>query len=392
MADLVLVVNAGSSSIKLALYRVTSRGLSLEARGLAEGLGGRGPSRIRVLDGQQTTLLDEALTSAEHAPAIDRLLRWLDSRDGNDRLVTVGHRVVHGGPDRSEPVVLNPAVLNELALLEPLAPLHQMHNLAPPARLAETRPELLQVACFDTAFHRTQPPVAQQFALPRRYTAQGVLRYGFHGLSYQSIAAWLQRNRPELHTGHIVVAHLGNGASLCGMRAGRSLATSMGFTALDGLPMGTRCGSLDPGVVLYLMDNEGLGARELEDLLYRRSGLLGVSGISQDMRELLQSGEKAASEAVELYCYRAAREIASVATGIGGLDGLVFTAGIGENAAAVREQICRHLAWLGVDMDRSANAGNAQTISSDDSRVPVLVVATDEEAEIARQALALAAD
>ena len=390
MRDLVLVVNAGSSSIKLALYRVERRGLSLEARGLAEGLGGQGQGRIRITDGHDATLLDEALPSAEHAPAMDRLLQWLDSQDDGSGLVAVGHRVVHGGPERSEPVVLSPAVLNELALLEPLAPLHQMHNLAPPARLAEARPELLQIACFDTAFHRTQPAVAQQFALPRRYTSQGVLRYGFHGLSYQSIAAWLRRHRPDLHAGHVVVAHLGNGASLCGMRAGRSLATSMGFTALDGLPMGTRCGSLDPGVVLYLMDHEGMGPREIEDLLYRRSGLLGVSGISQDMRELLQSGEKPAAEAVELYCYRAAREIASVATGIGGLDAVVFTAGIGENAAAVREQICRHLAWLGVRLDRTANAENAQTVSSADSRVPVLVVATDEEAEIARQTLALA--
>ena len=390
MRDLVLVVNAGSSSIKLALYRVERRGLSLEARGLAEGLGGKGQGRIRITDGHDATLLDEALPSAEHAPAMDRLLQWLDSQDDGSGLVAVGHRVVHGGPERREPVVLSPAVLNELALLEPLAPLHQMHNLAPPARLAEARPELLQIACFDTAFHRTQPAVAQQFALPRRYTSQGVLRYGFHGLSYQSIAAWLRRHRPDLHAGHVVVAHLGNGASLCGMRAGRSLATSMGFTALDGLPMGTRCGSLDPGVVLYLMDHEGMGPREIEDLLYRRSGLLGVSGISQDMRELLQSGEKPAAEAVELYCYRAAREIASVATGIGGLDAVVFTAGIGENAAAVREQICRHLAWLGVRLDRTANADNAQTVSSADSRVPVLVVATDEEAEIARQTLALA--
>lgn len=390
MRDLVLVVNAGSSSIKLALYRVEHRGLSLEARGLAEGLGGQGQGHFRITDGHDATLLDEALPSAEHAPAMDRILRWLDARDDSDALVAVGHRVVHGGPERSEPVVLNPDVLNELALLESLAPLHQMHNLAPATRLAEARPELLQIACFDTAFHRTQPAVAQQFALPRRYTSQGVLRYGFHGLSYQSIAAWLRRHRPDLHGGHVVVAHLGNGASLCGMRAGRSLATSMGFTALDGLPMGTRCGSLDPGVVLYLMDHEGMGAREIEDLLYRRSGLLGVSGISQDMRELLQSGEKAAAEAVELYCYRAAREIASVATGIGGLDAVVFTAGIGENAAAVREQICRHLAWLGVRLDRTANADNAQTVSSADSRVSVLVVPTDEEAEIARQSLKLA--
>lgn len=389
MRDLVLVVNAGSSSIKLALYRLESRGLRLDFRGLAEGLGSGRGGRLRLHDADAEQVLDESLPSADHAPAMDHFLEWLDEGDATGRLVAVGHRVVHGGPDRSEPVILNNRVLKELEALSPLAPLHQMHNLAPAVRLAESRPDLLQVACFDTAFHRTQPQIAQRFALPRRFAEQGVLRYGFHGLSYESIGNWLRHHRPALHRGHVMIAHLGNGASVCGLRDGRSLATSMGFTALDGLPMGTRCGSLDPGVVLYLMDREGMDARQIEDLLYRQSGLLGMSGISHDMRVLLESGDSAATEAIAIYCYRAAREIASVATGIGGLDALVFTAGIGENAPAVREQICRHLRWLGVNLNVAANAGNALEIGGDG--VPVLVVPTDEEGEIARQALTLAA-
>jgi len=275
-------------------------------------------------------------------------------------------------------------VVTKLERLVPLAPLHQPHNLGPIRTLTERMPEVPQVACFDTGFHRTQPPLAHAFALPRELSEAGVRRYGFHGLSYEYIASVLPTRDPRAAGGRTVVLHLGNGASMCAIAAGKSVATTMGFTAIDGLPMGTRSGSLDPGVVLYLMDECKMDARAIETLLYRRSGLLGVSGLSSDMRELLESDHPHAREAVALFCYRIGRELGSLAAALGGLDAIVFTAGIGEHAAAVREAVCRDAAWLGVALDRAANAHHGPRISTPDSRVAVWVIATDEEWMIAR--------
>ena len=296
----------------------------------------------------------------------------------------MGHRVVHGGVDYAGPVRITAEVVAKLERLVPLAPLHQPHNLRPIRALSARMPEVPQVACFDTGFHRAQPPLAQAFALPRELSEAGVRRYGFHGLSYEHIASVLPAHDARAAAGRTVVLHLGNGASMCAIAAGRSIATTMGFTALDGLPMGTRSGSLDPGVVLYLMDEHKMDARAIETLLYRRSGLLGVSGLSSDMRELLESEDPHAREAVALFCYRIGRELGSLAAALGGLDAIVFTAGIGEHAAAVREVVCRDAAWLGVKLDRAANARNGPMISTPDSRVAVWVIATDEESMIAR--------
>ncbi|MDQ2070472.1 acetate/propionate family kinase [Natronospira bacteriovora] len=378
--DRLLVLNAGSSSIKFAVYPMD--GESPLWRGQADGLGGNS-ARLHISDGKDTN--DETLTldRGDHAEALQRLLDWLDANVGHRSLRAVGHRVVHGGTRHSEPLILDADRLEELDDLSGLAPLHQPHNLAAARHLMQRRPDLPQVACFDTAFHRSQPWVAQQFALPGEWQERGVLRYGFHGLSYEYIAGRLREEDPVLARGRVVVAHLGNGASLCGMKDGRSQATSMGFTALDGLPMGQRCGALDPGVVLYLIQQQGMSVEAVQDLLYHRSGLLGMSGISHDMRELLASGEASAARAVDVFCYRAAREIASLAAALGGLDGLVFTAGIGENCAPVRRAIVEYLAWLDFDLDEPAKETNAARIHSSGSR-PVYVLPTDEQAVIAR--------
>jgi acetate kinase len=299
--------------------------------------------------------------------------------------------VVHGGVRFDAPVRIDAGVIAALRELIPLAPLHQPHNIAPIEAIAAAVPHIPQVACFDTAFHRGQPPLAQMFALPRKYAAAGVRRYGFHGLSYEYVSGRLTEIAPALAAGRVVIAHLGNGASLCALQGGRSIATTMGFTALDGLVMGTRSGSLDPGVIIHLMDVFGLGAREIEDLLYRRSGLLGVSGVSSDMRALRASGEPAAAEAIALFVYRIVREIGSMAAALGGLDGLVFTGGIGENDAATRSQIAAGGAWLGLDFDAARNAAGGPLISRDASHVAAWVIATDEERIIARHASAVLA-
>ena len=296
----------------------------------------------------------------------------------------MGHRVVHGGAEYSDPQVLTPALLARLETFVPLAPLHQPHNLAGIRALLMARPDLPQVACFDTAFHHGQPELATLFALPRRYRDEGVRRYGFHGLSYEYITGALAGAMATPATGRVVVAHLGNGASLCAMQDGRSVASTMGFTAVEGLPMGTRSGSVDPGVLLYLMEQHGLGARELTDLLYKQSGLLALSGFSNDMRDLLASSEPAAKLAVDYFCYRIARELGSLAAALGGLEALVFTGGIGEHAAAVREQVCLQSAWLGIDLDTAANTRHAQRITRPDSRTTVWVLPTNEELVIAR--------
>lgn len=385
-AQRLLVLNAGSSSIKFAVYAADGDLCHPDWQGQADGLGGS-HARFRVFGAGKVAQLEETLADAGHRQALERLLGWLDETVGYASLLAVGHRVVHGGTDFHAPARLTEANMDALEELNSLAPLHQPHNLAPARILAELRPELPQVACFDTAFHRTQPAVAQRFAIPREWTARGVLRYGFHGLSYEAIAERLGGEHPDLLAGKVIVAHLGNGASLCAMEAGASVGTSMGFTALDGLPMGQRCGALDPGVVLYFLE-QGLSREKIQDMLYHRSGLLGMSGISHDMRELLASDDPAAAEAVATYAYRTAREIGSLAVALGGLDALVFTAGVGENAPAVRAAIVAHLNWLGFAVDSAANRDNQRVINSADSR-PVLVVPTDEEGMIARHTLKL---
>jgi len=300
------------------------------------------------------------------------------------RLVGIGHRVVHGGRDHVRPVRVDAAAIAALRRYVPLAPLHQPHNLEPIALLLERLPDVPQVACFDTAFHRTQPAVAQAFALPREFGERGVVRYGFHGLSYEYVASALPSHDERAARGRTVVLHLGNGASMCALAGGRSVASTMGFTAVDGLPMGTRSGNLDPGVVLYLMDELRMDARAIEDLIYRRSGLLGVSGISSDMRVLLASADPRAHEAIDLFVYRVGRELGSLAAALGGLDALVFTAGIGENSAALRARIVRDAAWLGVELDDAANESHAARISSGTSRTSAWVIPTNEELMIAR--------
>ena len=382
-----LILNAGSSSLKFALYVLAGSGaLSLTYRGLLDGIGGRAKLRVRAADGETLALRELAL-GTKHEQALSAVLEWVEANLNGVELAAAGHRVVHGGPKHAEPALVDAELLAELEELCPLAPLHQPHNLAAIRAIKALRPELPQVACFDTAFHRSQPPLAQRFALPEEYARRGILRYGFHGTSYEYIARQLPDFDPAAAAGRTIVAHLGNGASMCAMQAGSSIATTMGFTALDGLMMGQRGGSIDPGVLLYLMQHDGLSVEQLEQLLYHRSGLLGVSGFSMDMRELLATELPSAKLALDLYCYRARRELGSLVAALGGLDALVFTGGIGENAAPIREAICRELAWLGVDFDAEANAANSARISRADSQVRVWVIPTDEELMIAQHTL-----
>ncbi len=382
-----MTINAGSSSLKASLFDLADGDMRLALRGHVEGVGvaprfvTRDPAGA-ILD--QRTWPD-ADTSFDIL--LEAVLQWAEAGLGDKALQAVGHRVVHGGSIYVRPEPVTPALLEALATLNPLAPLHQPHNLAPIRAIAAARPGLPQVACFDTAFHATMPAVARRFALPRAYEEAGVRRYGFHGLSYEYIARQLAARRPDLAAGRVIVAHLGAGASLCALAAGRSQDTTMGFTAVDGLVMATRCGTLDPGVVLYLQRQGGLSAAEVERLLYSRSGMLGVSGLSGDMRTLLASAEPAAREAVDLFVYRIVREMGALASSLGGLDGVVFTAGIGERSAYIRTQVCAGLAWLGVRLDEAANAADAEVISDAASPVTVAVIPTDEESIIARHAL-----
>lgn len=384
MPSSVLALNAGSSSLKFALYQDSEK-LELMLRGQFDGL----PVQPRFLArGGVGELLAERSwdpgVALRHEEAANFLFGWLREQLLTEQPpVAVGHRVVHGGDLFAEPVQIDARSLAGLETLVPLAPLHQPLNLAPIRAIAAAAPGLPQVACFDTAFHRTQPAAAQRFALPRRFHDQGVRRYGFHGLSFEHAAATLRTLDPLAAAGRTIVAHLGAGASLCAMKGGRSVATTMGFTALDGLVMATRCGNLDPGVLLHLMDRHGLNARAIEDLLYHRSGLLGVSEISGDMRVLLQSPDPQAREAVDLFVYRVGREIGSLAAALGGLDALVFTAGIGENSPAIRERIGRDAAWLGLEWDKTANERGASRLHLDGSRVSAWIVPADEERMIA---------
>ncbi|TFW27153.1 acetate/propionate family kinase [Massilia horti] len=391
MADLILVLNAGSSSIKFRGYAIAGREPQLVVRGQIEGLYTDG-ARFTVKDAMGERSDEHRWPSGsqlDHEGAIRYLGDWLRGHREAHRVAAVGHRVVHGGLKFVEPTLVTPEVIEELAELSPLAPLHQPHNLAPMRVMAALRPDLPQVACFDTAFHRTQPAVAQAFALPHAITTRGVQRYGFHGLSYEYIAGVLPSVAPQAARGRTVVAHLGNGASMCAMQDGRSVASTMGFTALDGLPMGTRCGNLDPGVILYLIDELEMDTATIGDMLYKHSGLLGVSGVSSDMRVLLASEEPHARFAIELFTYWIGRELGTLAAALGGLDALVFTAGIGEHAAPIRERVCRHAAWLGLEFDPAANEAGGPRISVQRSRVSAWVVPTDEELLIARQTMAV---
>ncbi|ASJ74768.1 acetate/propionate family kinase [Granulosicoccus antarcticus] len=386
MTDATLVLNAGSSSLKFALYPNEDGSPSPILHGKIAGIGNA--PQFSARDAKGNTLPPDASMPlkpcAGHDELIPQLLDWLQSHQSGLTITAAGHRVVHGGRNHATPVRINQALLAELDLLVPLAPLHQPHNLAAIRAVAAVIPELPQVACFDTSFHRTQERLAQLIPLPRKMTEAGIIRYGFHGLSYDYIASTLPMHLGERAQGRVIVAHLGNGASLCAMNKRRSVATSMGFTALGGLMMGRRCGSIDPGVLLYLMDNQGMTTRDLEHLLYHESGLLGVSGVSNDMAVLQASDAPEAREAIELFCYRTAGELTSLATANGGLDAIVFTAGIGENCALVRSLICERLGWLGVELDPDANIRNATHISSTASKIEVLVIPTDEESVIAR--------
>ena len=379
MDPVILVLNSGSSSIKFTLYS----GDAVQLKGQISGLGAQ--PHISLASRVSGTRVDRQLSADEgrsHGASLAALLPVLEQELGGRSVDAVGHRVVHGGVTHTEPVRLTAEILEDLKALEPLAPLHQPHNLAGITAAREAFPEAMQVACFDTAFHRSHPWVNDTFALPRPLYDEGVRRYGFHGLSYEYICSYLKQAHPEIYAGRLVVAHLGNGASMCAIREGQSIGSTMGFTALDGLPMGTRCGQLDPGVVLYLLTTKGMSADAVSDLLYKQSGLKGLSGISQDMRTLTQSDDPKAAEAIDYFVFRIRRELGGMAAVLSGLDTVVFTGGIGENAALVREKVCAGQEWLGLEIDPVRNEAGAETISTETSSINVLVIPTDEEAMI----------
>jgi acetate kinase len=389
VSEALLTLNAGSSSLKACLFEVTPAGPVAALRAEVTGLGVAPSFEVRNPAGDIVERREWASSEAAFEATLEVILAWAEGHLGASALLAVGHRIVHGGRDHTGPRLLAAPVVEALERLAPLAPLHQPHNIAPVRAIAARRPGLAQIGCFDTAFHTTMPAVATRFALPRMFEEAGVRRYGFHGLSYEHIARRLRLQAPELARGRVIAAHLGAGASLCAMTGGRSVDTTMGFTALDGLVMATRCGAIDPGVVIHLQRAHGLSYVEVEALLYRESGLMGVSGFTGDMRALLASRDPRAVEAVELYVHRIVREIGALASSLGGFDGLVFSGGVGENAAYIRARVCARLAWLGLTLDRSANEANAALISSPSSGVAVMVVPADEEATIARQTLAI---
>jgi acetate kinase len=383
--DFALILNAGSSSLKFSLYtRTRGEPWRSELRGQVEGIGTS--PRLTARDAAEVVLVDQPLgeTVRSVRDAVDPMASWLRATYGDAEVLGLGHRVVHGGAKFDGPTIVTPEVLEEIRALTPLAPLHQPHNIAVIEAAFERLPGVPQVACFDTSFHRGRPEVAELVPLPRELREQGLQRYGFHGLSYEYIASVLPQEAPEIAGGRVIVAHLGSGASLCALKEGRSVDNSFGFTALDGLCMGTRPGALDPGVVLYLFQVAGMSADEVEALLYKKSGLLGISGISNDMRDLLKSDDPAARLAVDYFVHRAAKEIGALAAVLGGVDGLVFTAGIGERSAEIRRRICEASAWLGVELDAEANDRGGPRISTPSSRVSTWVVPTNEELMIAR--------
>jgi acetate kinase len=387
--ETILVVNAGSSSLKFQVFAVRGAGLERLVKGQMDGIGTR--PRLRATGAEGAVLVDETFPServGDPAAAIEETGAWL-RRTQKVHLMAVGHRVVHGGPEYSEPVLLDAGVVARLEKYVPLAPLHQPNNLAPIRALLERRPDLPQVACFDTAFHRTHDALADHFAIPEQLYEEGVRRYGFHGLSYEYIAGRLPEVAPEIADGRVIVAHLGSGASMCALKAGRSVESTLGFTALDGLPMGTRPGQLDPGVVLYLVSEKRMDPAAVQHLLYHDCGLKGLSGISNDVRDLQESADPRAAFALDYFVYRCGLYAGMLAAALGGLDGFVFTAGIGENSAMIRARISEKLAWLGAELDAQANAEKATRISSARSRIRVYVIPTDEELMIARHTLAV---
>jgi len=386
MNQAIAVINAGSSSIKFALYE---KDISLLFRGQVEQIGVSPKLQVSDPSGGKMVERSWPANGFDHRAATREILETAIALKQGTPVTGVGHRVVHGGTRYAKPVRVDDEVMAELAELIPLAPLHQPHNLAAIAAIRESVPQMPQVACFDTAFHRNQPDIAQQFALPRKYSEAGVRRYGFHGLSYEYVVSRLGEVAPEIARSKIVIAHLGNGASMCAVHEGKSVANTMGFTAVDGLMMGTRCGTIDPGVLVHLMDAYGMDTRAIENLIYRQSGLLGVSGISSDMRTLRASPDPRAAEAIALFVYRIIRELGSLMAALGGLDGLVFTGGIGEHDAQIRSGVARSVAWLGLELDEARNAKGAGRISSDTSHISAWVVPTDEEGMIAQHTMAM---
>jgi len=387
MTDAILVVNAGSSSLKFQIFGIEGGSLDRRVRGQVDGIGVR--PRLRAASGSEV-LIERTYQAAEVPDlpaAIGRTREWLRTLSGFS-LRAIGHRVVHGGPDYDRPILIDPAVLDRLAQYQQLAPLHQPNNLAPIRLVMEIDPSVPQVACFDTAFHRGHAPASDCYALPRSLYDEGVRRYGFHGLSYEYIAERLKDVAPSAADGRVIVAHLGSGASMCAMRAGRSVESTMGFTALDGLPMGTRPGQLDPGVVLYLLE-KGLNGQQISDLLYRESGLKGLSGISNDVRDLLASNDARAAFALDHFIYRCGLSAGLLAAALDGVDAFVFTAGIGENSPVIRSRMAQRLEWLGAELDTKANEGGATVVSTPSSRVALFVIPTDEELMIARHTLAI---
>lgn len=380
-AETILTLNAGSSSIKFALY-AARQSLDVHLRGQVENIGGAAMLQVKTVNDAKST---HSVDVKDHAGALRQILDVVQSRSNGARIAAVGHRITHGGPDFAEPHILNDASLVKLRGYMAWAPLHQPYNIAAVEGASDVFPDAIQVGCFDTGFHRGHPWVSDAYALPRRYYDQGLRRYGFHGISYRSVARQLATLAPGIAMGKVVIAHLGNGASMCAIRNGRSIASTMGFTALDGLAMGTRCGSIDPGVLLFLLQEEGLSPAQLSHVLYRESGLIGLSGIASDMRTLEASDTPQARQAIDYFVHRIRSELGALAMTLGGLDALVFCGGIGENSPAVRASVCRELDWLGIALDEDANLESRTHIGT--GSTPVLVVRTDEEAVIAAAAL-----
>jgi acetate kinase len=390
--SVILTLNAGSSSLKFAAFRLANGGEpDLLASGQIEGLGATAKGSVKSASGETAELnFDRSHARVDHAAAMGSILDWLKKAGYDSSIAAVGHRIVHGGPDFAEPVRIDDATLAKLKALIPLAPLHQPHNVAGVEAAMKAFPSTPQVACFDTAFHRSHPFINDTYALPRSYYDEGIRRYGFHGLSYEFITRKLRTIAPQIAREDVIIAHLGNGASMCAVHDGRAVATTMGFTALDGLAMGTRCGQIDPGVVLYLMAEKKMSADAISDLLWKNSGLRGMSGLSQDMRELEASNSEAAREAIAYFVSRIRRELAGLAGTANGAEAIVFTAGIGEHSWKVREAALEDMEWMGVRLDRQANRANAQIISVKDSPTVVFVIPTNEELMIAEHTVSTA--
>ncbi len=389
MSKIILTFNAGSSSLKFAAFGIDNGDVTHIAAGQVEGIGATAKGSAHRATGEKAELkFDPAAGRVDHQVATGAIFAWLESVGYASGIVAVGHRVVHGGLDLTQPTVVDASVLTKLRKLIPLAPLHEPHNIAGIEAAMKAFPSIPQVACFDTAFHRTHPFVSDTFALPRSYYDEGIRRYGFHGLSYEYITRRLFSIAPQIAREDVIVAHLGNGASMCAIKNGRSMASTMGFTALDGLPMGTRCGQLDPGVLLYLMSEKKMGAQQISDLLYKESGLKGMSGISQDMRELEASDSPRAREAIEYFVHRIRRELAGLAATVEGVEGVVFTGGIGEHSWRVRKAVLTGMEWMGIQLDEEANLASTQIISAKTSPAMVFVIPTDEEQMIAEHTIA----